>query len=997
MNKLRKFSLKRAFAGTTAFTIFALAVASVFSTITALRPQTVEAQSQATFEWLNVGTIKVGTVLYSDQNPWDQNHEFLPSTVSRCSYQQINNRPSDSVVVDSENAGYKVNINSATRKTLTDKRDISGQLVCEEVSTRLTASSTSAANMTMYRQGDTLKPYISGAASFVKTATVDIDGSTGIEVFVRDSELNAPCKDIIVHGTNGAYNGWFAFPMSPNADPGGIRSERYNSFFPGSESCWGAPFEIETAWKLAPPYSQCSGDPNCPPVEYPVSWGGYWEASFGDDAYRMVTPPGTVANAPDPNAPGVDQGETVKTTCDQSFSFVNFVSLKWLVCPFVDLILQTIQFLEDFLVGQLTIDTAAFQSSSGFHAVWAGMRTISLAIIVIVAMVIVIFQAAGIEAFGARTVKTMLTSSGAAVLLIVVSFPAAGELANIINIITDGARNLVYGPLTNGLGGTKLESGSSIMLILLGTGAVIALGPWGLLSFVLTAVLSIGLTVVIITAAKSIFLLAAIFLPIGIAAKTTELTKPLGDFIIGALKSAAAGLAAVGIVLPLLDAIAEVIAAQGGTINNLVALIIKVVRVAVVAAIFMRIGGFLATATGAFNDRTRGAFDRLKNVRSNQMSKRHQGRMDGTDKVFGSTGLANAYQRVADVGNGGLSMTRRGRARYGEHKRARLANKTEEMLKRDNGRFSGDDDANALALEKGMTEGRFINEYMRRTGTNAQTAREVLAGIENSYGAKLGTGAMRVAAFRARSSSKTSYDSGQKGLNQAYGEAASLVSEGLMTQADAAAALKHNKERADFSGVGFSETFAQVGRSTAKYRNGARGSSRPGDEIVTQAEAERLQDDALQGATPGQLIGGYHKGVSSLAPAMARRLQNTIRDANGDWSKIMPQFAAYNARKELMGQVSEKSAQILAQEAGAQQITVPKADGSMATMTIDQFSDAMRDPKFAMAEFGVDATAYQRMKREYGTGMADDYNRRQAAAAQGMGGPGSGPGGIPGL
>jgi hypothetical protein len=323
------------------------------------------------------------------------------------------------------------------------------------------------------------------------------------------------------------------------------------------------------------------------------------------------------------------------------------------------------------------------------------------------------------------------------------------------------------------------------------------------------------------------------------------------------------------------------------------------------------------------------------------------------------------------------------------------------MLKRDNGRFSGDDDANALALTKGMNEGDFINGYMQRTGANAQTARQALAGIENSYGAKMGTDAMRVAAFRARTSSKTAYASGRAGQNQAYTEAASLVNQGLMTQADATASLKSNKERADFAGVGFNETFKMVGRATERYKDGARGDlSKPNDYIVSQKETDDLADDALRGASPGLLAGGYHLGTSSLAPAMARRLKNGIKDAaknGGDWSEIMPQFAAYNARKNMLGSANEINGDIIGKQAGAEMITVPVAanpktgrPAGTTTMTIDAVADALRNPEKAMEAFGIDSTGYTRIMREYNNSMVGEANnelqRRQQQGTNPLGG-----------
>ena len=1024
MNKLCNISIKRAFAGVSALTMFAITLMSVVGTLIALRPVPAHAQTN-TFEWINAATIKIGDLIFTDSNPFDNSKWFNAAGSGLCSFGDIQNIATDRILISA-------NPTKGTRFVVDPKiTNNAGVSTCTANNTAVTAANSNNADILWYRVGDTVRPVVNSGVAFDKTKTINIGGSS-VEVFVRVGEGNTPCRDIITHGTGGGeWDGWTIFPMAPEDTeyaedtPSTIRSEHYEQLFPG-ESCARAGGEIAGVFKAGTPITGGCSSPDdtvCggSTVGYPES---QYKLIWGDDAWRIVGGVGTEVNASDPNAQ-LPPEEVKKTACDQSFAFVDIISLKWIVCPIINMIMSMVDFLEAFLTDLLKINMEPLAEDGPIHTVWASIRSIALAIIVIVALVIVILEATGTEVSSAYTRRTVLTRFGIAMLLIVFSWRLSIEALNVVNNFVDGARDLIYGPFNAQLGTEKLTTGSSAILLLLGTGAVLALGPWGLLTFMVTMGISILVTIVVLILAQAIIYAAIPVLPVAFALRVLENTKPAGDFV---LKTGSAILLATilsAVAMPAMNAVADTLLAIGGTGNQLTAWTIKAGRVVVITILYTRAGGIFGFAVGIAKAPLEKASQAMSNVRGNIAKGRHQDAMSGQGKIFGSESLAQAYRRVGDAGDGGLSVSRGGRARYAAKKQERLSNMADEMLKKDGGRYSGDDSANALALQKGMTNQKFVNEYARelagqrdadgnRIYTDAQaakTARETLAGIEQSYGAKVGTDAMRVAAFKARATSKTGYESGD--YNAMGVDAGSLMHDGLITQADAAAILKSNKERVDQSGIGFTEMFKAMGNAKEQYGNGkrarrdAKGNVVKGDEIFNDTEIAKLQDDALIGSGPGALIGGYHKGVSGVAPAMQRRVTAAVekRDAIARNMVLTPeersrqlieadadiqrQMAAFRSRHQLSGQVSEKVQGIMS-KVGEQEITYTNGDGKPVKTTVREYSELLSNSAKAQAA-GLDNTAFLNAKYEYDTAGVEDYNRTQAmragAAVGGTGDP----------
>lgn len=985
--------------------------------IVAVTPR--QANAQVSFvEWINVGTIRVGSKVFYDSDPFDLNREFADTAAGTCSYGDRVNIPNDKIYMNNDDRGGR-------RFVVNQNKDPSDRVKCDADGFDVSATNVGNAKITAYRTGDTIFRW-DNALSFTKTSTTgqlppEDGNATNVEIFTRDGQADARCPDIIAHGGgNGIYgNDWFLFPMTQTGTPtaNNALSEKYDhlGFQDSLLNCRLAGREVVEDMKLGGRYIRpCTApDPtvgDCLARGASVGEGvvpGAWPFSvaFGDDAYkfdfgmggRENAPPST-AQPPPNSGGGGNASEPEKSACEISFTFVDLVSFKWLLCAFINILMATVGFLEDFVVSQLKIPEEPLNSDSPYHKVWSSFRTIALAVIIIVALIMVIFEAAGIEAFSAYTMRTLLTRFGIAVFFIVISWAMMGEVVRLLNGITDGARQLVYTPFNNSFGANKLGLGSEGLIILLGTGGILALGPWGLLSFALSAVISAAILALILIIVHAVFYLLIMVSPLAISLSVLPNTRKGYEVWENATQSLAVGILAIAFILPIIDVVAESTFHLPGneTINQVTALFLKLARFAIVIALLASLRGVFSTITGRIQQGAGGITNGLSNFRKNLMKSRHAERVSGQERVFGSNALTNAYRRTSMIGQHGLDPTARGRARYEANRQKMMLDVTSKMLEQDNGRAANNDDATALALQAGMTARRFLREYQARTGSSEQEARQALATMETSFGARIGTDAMRIAAFRGRTASVTGYNPGD--YNQMMSDAGHLVADGIMTTEDAVVAIKANKMRADQSGVGFNAMRNQVITSTQRVRSGVTGAG-----IVTNDEAQHLRRDALNGSPPGAIVGGRHEAVTALAPEMLTMLNEAV--AAGDEVAVSQQLAAIAAKYDAMAQISPQSAEIMAQQVMGQ--TLLMAPGSPLAARFQEINQQTGQPTGNMMNVQQMVESYrgnagfQTRRREYTQQAVNQGAAIQAAAQAQLQNPPGGQGqpplnGLPG-
>jgi hypothetical protein len=467
--------------------------------------------------------------------------------------------------------------------------------------------------------------------------------------------------------------------------------------------------------------------------------------------------------------------------------------------------------------------------------------------------------------------------------------------------------------------------------------------------------------------------------------------------------------------VPVIAAIIEIShqAAKITYVNNhgVVAVVILVAGYGLIWKTFTtldKVAGQIGNLTSSVTGRARKA---LSDYRGNTMKKRLGEAVEGKRNVRGAGWAVGLARRAEMADQGGFNLSRRGRARYRAAEATHLQRTAAKMVKDDEGRAGGDDDAMELAMQEGMSARRFEREYRNRLmargiGRQEATRRAsaTVGKLQTSLGAEIGTDAMRVAAYKSLLNSKTSYQNqtgtdvgAQDAWERMMEDGNSLMADGLMTSTDVVAAIKQRSDRADRAGVGWGTLENQVERSFGRYQTGARrgaaGSTGP---LVTTGEARGMSNEALFGTGPGGVVGGRHEAVSALSGAMRSNVEHTltnlntaqaahasavaagapaavINQAQQQVAQAQEQFdrelAAIAGRYDAMGQISPQNATIMANNVMSQTV----AGGPVHPPTIlNAQGQAVANPRAGeamtiqeMVESARGRQGFLEMRREY--------------------------------
>jgi hypothetical protein len=331
------------------------------------------------------------------------------------------------------------------------------------------------------------------------------------------------------------------------------------------------------------------------------------------------------AKVPDASTDADSADNEPEVACDVTFDLTTIFSLKWLVCPIVNTATFAVGKLEDVINSILTVDVQDIfndtDASNAYHKAWNSFRVFALGLIVIAALVMVVSQAAGVEILDAYTVRKVLPRLLFAAIFIALSWDILEFLCQLSNDAGKGIRTLIYAPFQALNKNNELGGGSSVVLTMLGTGAALGFGWVGLLSFALTGLLAAFVAFAVLVLRKMLILLLVMMAPFAIACYILPNTQKGWTIWKDGLMSAL-------LVFPIISAfiaIGRVFAitsfnAPGvQVVNQLIGFIAYFAPYFLISLAFRMAGGFMATIGGFANDKSRGAFDRLKNFRGNKL------------------------------------------------------------------------------------------------------------------------------------------------------------------------------------------------------------------------------------------------------------------------------------------------------------------------------------------------------------------------------------------
>lgn len=637
--------------------------------------------------------------------------------------------------------------------------------------------------------------------------------------------------------------------------------------------------------------------------------------------------------------PGATGGSNTSGGSSNDCGITN--ELAWVVCPILTGLNWFTNELDSIMGSLLTLNTDQIFSTTGaYYTAWSNIRNLAMGLIVVSAIVAIGTEALGLEIVSAYAFRKIAPRFFLAIGFMVFAWPVLEIIVRFFNDMGNWVSDIMSQPFS-GLQDFSYSSTVSKALGLtagIGVGTIAGVAAWwgvggfaGLLSLVGTAALGLLIGFITIVIRNMAVVLVILASPIFIAAEILPGTRKVGAFGKDTFLTALA-------MFPIVEAFVssgkivasvEEASSSNAFLKAAVVVIAYVVPYFLLPLAFRMAGGLVSTVTGMVNDRSRGGFDRLRGIREGSRTRMHQQRINDTQSTNALTrGVNSAYRRVVMAGEGGLSVRGRRRRQYAAAQRRHRNAVSNEVLENDEGRIAGDDNATALASQEGMTRGRFVTGYAQRIQAMAagrgevlsdadarDEAQRTLADMEGSFGARMGSEAMQVAAWKARAASVTGYGGNDAGLAELMTDARHMYQRGILTRTDAAMAIKANKTRSDQAGVGMGVLLTQIGQQGP----------------VTQADIETMRDSAAINSQPGALASQRPEAVEALAPTIYRNLNraaDNIRTAGTPVERaaavrdFKQQMAHVAGLHDTMSQIAPQNANLLANGVLGQELHV---------------------------------------------------------------------------
>lgn len=384
-----------------------------------------------------------------------------------------------------------------------------------------------------------------------------------------------------------------------------------------------------------------------------------------------TTPPGTgtpPVNGKCPTNQSIDatSGNCVDTsnTGDDTVSDCGFGGWNWAVCGGMGILTSISDKLDSMIMQQLNIDTNgifAGTNKDAYYSAWNSFRIIATAIIVIAGLVMVASQAFGFEFLDAYTIRKTLPRLLVAIIGISLSWELLQVVIQLFNVIGFDIRNLMYAPfsaISAGAGhpGTIATLGNPLTLIVAGGALFLIYGP-ATLTFLVTAFLAILVAFFVLVVRQIAIVVLVIMAPVAIACYILPNTQKIWKF----WKDNFLGLMVMFPIISALIAAGHIMSAVGrfgGPFEQFVSIVAYFAPYFLLPLAFRLATGVIGNLAGIANDRSRGAFDRLKKGRENSRLRRREEFRTGdlgnnvTNRAYNRMGI-NSLGRRMDVGMAG--------------------------------------------------------------------------------------------------------------------------------------------------------------------------------------------------------------------------------------------------------------------------------------------------------------------------------------------------------
>lgn len=505
-----------------------------------------------------------------------------------------------------------------------------------------------------------------------------------------------------------------------------------------------------------------------------------WTYAELDVMVRMMredaTPPLTTSLDP--------EGEEDVSSCEGTSGV-----LGWILCPIAELLDGVLGYLDNQIEIKLLVREEYYRNED-LRQAWAVVRNIAYAILVPIMLVMVIGTALGIEIFSAYTIKKALPRMVIAVIFITLSWYICAFLVEFFNVMGAGIRGLVTNPfgisqeggaiqtaiananLSNsghsGVWGGLSDTRDTLIVGVVAVGGTIAfmyLAAAMLMSMLGTAVLVLGIALIILLA-RQMFIIAAILLaPLAILSWIFPGNDKLWKLWWNMFSKLLMIFPMIMLLIGLGQIFGKLAGDIGGDSDNLIRAITVIGAViipyAAIPFTFKWAGGVFGNLAGMVNDKNKGMLDRLKKGRAEKRGQAWNSFKSGTGTGFGqknalARGLGTRIGAGAGGGKGVYGFGAKGKARMDQMNRE---NAVSQVMKNPawNGVNQDDNALHAGILLQDMDKKAAIAALTDPNGEHRLEAAEAERAVAAWQASGLGGRAAAIAAAQQLVSTGTGY------------------------------------------------------------------------------------------------------------------------------------------------------------------------------------------------------------------------------------------------
>ncbi len=672
-------------------------------------------------------------------------------------------------------------------------------------------------------------------------------------------------------------------------------------------------------------------------------------------------------------------GEKTKVDCDA----ISFNALKWFLCPVINMAEKAVDALDKLITYMLTFPTKAyFEDNDGLQQAWSRFRNLSIGLLLIAGLVMVISQAIGTGPFDAYTIKRVMPRMLFAVVFISISWSVLRIMIEFTNIAGVGVRNLIETSFgSESFGNITFNNGSMLIGNLTMAAMGLSLGFLGMLSLLGTALLGVLIAFVVLAMRQMVIVMLIVLAPVAIACyilpNTEKIWKMWWDFFIRAIFAfpiismfIAVGhaFAAISANSTGLDSGSDIVLKD--TIASLIAFAAYFGPYFALPYAFKLAGGAVAQIGGVVNDRSRGAFDRMKNYRGRKMKENFQGMQQGSrfnGNNFLSRRANRSLQTATLVPQAGLSP-RKWRSRTQAARSEVDFNSTMKSMEESAAvrAVSPNDTLLNAGLHGRGTEAN-VRRYLENQGQTGRELDQNVAAVMRAK-AELGghEGFSRMAAV-ALAGTGTGYGAGPGEMAETIARVSGNDHQLAGQLLNAARQKAQGANRVDLHGSSFGTNLGAV--------NGIINGTQTPDQVN-----ETLTDAVLDSQSAGAIISGRNGGTVNMVPAIQRRIQRAEAAVH----------AAYNGGSTQDQQTADRNfQQVLASTAGmldaAGQVSPQNARtiaDEVMSMNVQDHANRVQGTLAEHIEANRDNDEFREMRREYATSAAQQAQMLQQQQTQ---------------